>query len=55
VATTTFLVFTLSLLGISGGYFLGDRFTTKISGLWAGILSASLVIITGVYEYFVIH
>jgi putative sporulation protein YtaF len=55
VALTTFLVFTLSLLGISGGYFLGDRFTTKISGLWAGILSASLVIITGVYEYFVIH
>jgi putative sporulation protein YtaF len=55
VALTTFLVFTLSLLGISGGYFLGDRFTTKISGLRAGILSASLVIITGVYEYFVIH
>jgi putative sporulation protein YtaF len=55
VATTTFLVFILSLLGISGGYFLGDRFTTKISGLRAGILSASLVIITGVYEYFVIH
>jgi|GEM_PF-5522023 len=53
VAITTFLVFTLSLLAISGGYFLGDRFTTKISGLWAGILSASLVIITGVYEYFV--
>jgi putative sporulation protein YtaF len=52
VAITTFLVFILSLLGISGGYFLGDRFTTKISGLWAGILSAALVIITGVYEYF---
>ncbi|QIR35850.1 sporulation membrane protein YtaF [Tolypothrix sp. PCC 7910] len=53
VAITTFLVFILSLLGISGGYFLGDRFTTKISGLWAGILSAALVIITGVYEYFI--
>ncbi|MBD2440837.1 sporulation membrane protein YtaF [Nostoc sp. FACHB-110] len=52
VAITTFLVFILSWLGISGGYFLGDRFTTKISGLWAGILSGSLVIITGVYEYF---
>ncbi|AUB43915.1 Putative Mn2+ efflux pump MntP (plasmid) [Nostoc flagelliforme CCNUN1] len=54
VVITTFLVFILSLLGISGGYFLGDRFTTKISGLWAGILSTSLVIITGVYEYFLI-
>jgi putative Mn2+ efflux pump MntP len=53
VAFTTFLVFTLSFLGISGGYFLGDRFGTKISGFWAGILSASLIIITGVYEYFV--
>lgn len=52
VVITTFLVFSLSLLGISGGYFLGERFTTKISGLWAGILSTSLVIITGVYEYF---
>lgn len=53
VPITTFLVLLFSLLGISGGYFLSDRLIPKISGFWAGILSASLVIITGVYEYFV--
>jgi putative Mn2+ efflux pump MntP len=51
---TTSFVFTLSLLGMSGGYLLGDRFTTRISGFWAGIISGSLVIIIGVYEYFVV-
>ncbi len=51
---TTFLVFTLSLLGMSGGYLLGDRFTTRVSGFWAGIISGVLVIIIGVYEYFVV-
>ncbi|MBD0385692.1 MAG: manganese efflux pump [Nostoc sp. C3-bin3] len=52
VPITTFLVVIFSLLGISGGYFLSDRLMPKISGFWASILSASLVIITGVYEYF---
>ncbi|MFH7030008.1 MAG: manganese efflux pump [Heteroscytonema crispum UTEX LB 1556] len=51
---TTLLVFTLSLLGMSGGYLLGDRFTTRVSGFGAGIISGSLVIIIGAYEYFVV-
>jgi putative Mn2+ efflux pump MntP len=53
VIITTLLVFALSLLGMPGGYFLGNRFTTKVSGFWAGIISGVLVIVTGVYEYFI--
>jgi putative Mn2+ efflux pump MntP len=51
---TAFLVLTLSLSGMSGGYFLGSSFTTRISGFWAGIISGSLVVAIGVYEYFVV-
>jgi putative Mn2+ efflux pump MntP len=54
VGITSLLVFILSLLGMSGGYFFGDRFTTRISGFWAGIISGVLVIVVGVYEYFVV-
>ncbi|BAZ11693.1 manganese efflux pump MntP [Calothrix sp. NIES-4071] len=50
---TALLVFGLSVGGVSGGYFLGKRFTTKTSGFWAGIISGVLMIITGVYEYFI--
>jgi putative Mn2+ efflux pump MntP len=53
VWVTTLLVFVLSILGISMGYFLGNRFTSRISGYWSGIVSGALVIIIGVYEYFV--
>lgn len=53
VLITALLVFVLSIVGVSGGYFLGKRFTTKTSGFWAGIISGVLMIITGVYEYFI--
>jgi putative Mn2+ efflux pump MntP len=53
VAITTFLVFSLSFLGMTGGCFLGNRFTTKVSGFWAGIISGVLVLVAGIYEYFV--
>ncbi|OKH52688.1 hypothetical protein NIES2101_13695 [Calothrix sp. HK-06] len=54
VWVTSLLVLVLSILGISMGYFLGNRFTGRISGYWSGILSGALVIIIGVYEYFVV-
>lgn len=53
VATTSFLSFILSLFAITGGYFLGDRFKVKMSGIWTGILSGCLLIGLGVYEYFI--
>ncbi|WP_146006215.1 hypothetical protein [Fischerella thermalis] len=37
-----------------GGYVLGDRFTTRLPGLWAGTISRCLMIATGIYEYFVV-
>lgn len=53
VALTSFLSFILSLFAITGGYFLGDRFKIKMSGIWTGILSGCLLIGLGVYEYFI--
>jgi putative Mn2+ efflux pump MntP len=50
---TSFLVLILSLVGISSGYFLGDRIHTKISGFWAGVSSGIIIILIGVYEYFI--
>lgn len=52
--TTTAAVVILSLMSISGGYILGVRFSTRMPGVWAGILSGGLLAITGVYEYFVL-
>jgi putative Mn2+ efflux pump MntP len=53
VWVTSWLVFTLSIIGVSIGYLLGKHFTTRVSGFWAGILSGGLVIIIGAYEYFI--
>ncbi|WP_315787888.1 manganese efflux pump [Fischerella sp. JS2] len=50
----TLLTFIFSVLAIMGGYVLGDRFTTRLPGLWAGTLSGFLMIATGIYEYFVV-
>ncbi len=46
------LVFVLSGLGMLGGYFLGDRFSIKMSGWQAVLGSGGLIIATGLYEYF---
>lgn len=51
---TTMAVVVFSLMSISGGYFLGFRFSTRMPGVWAGILSGGLLAFTGVYEYFVL-
>lgn len=53
VVLTTLLVLGLSVVAISGGYALGDRFSARISGLWAASISGGLVIATGLYEFFV--
>jgi putative Mn2+ efflux pump MntP len=50
----TLLTFIFSVLAIMGGYVLGDRFTTRLPGLWAGTISGFLMIATGIYEYFVV-
>jgi putative Mn2+ efflux pump MntP len=53
VLITSLLVFALSVFGVAMGYILGKRFTTRISGYWAGILSGAIVITIGIYEYFI--
>lgn len=53
VSLTTLLVFGLSVAAISGGYALGGRFSVRMTGLWAALLSGGLVIATGLYEFFV--
>ena len=53
IAFTTILTFAFSILGVVSGYFLGDRFTTKMTGVSAGVLSGVIIIALGVYEYFI--
>lgn len=50
---TAILTFLMSVLAISLGYLLGDRFTTKMTGISAGVVSGLMIIGLGVYEYFV--
>ncbi|MBN3947036.1 MAG: manganese efflux pump [Nostoc sp. NMS7] len=53
IPVTTFLTFFFSLLAIEFGYFMGKKFTSRISAKWSGIISASLIICLAVYEYFI--
>ncbi len=53
IAYTTILTFVFSILGVTSGYFLGERFTTKMTGVSAGVLSGAMIIGLGVYEYFI--
>lgn len=53
IAITTFLSFIFSMLAILVGYFLGERFTAKLSEIWVGIVSGCLLTDLGIYEYFI--
>jgi len=53
ITLTTAFTFIISLLAISGGFWLGDNMSFRFSGLWSGILSGVLLIGLGIYEYFV--
>ncbi|MEH2336361.1 sporulation membrane protein YtaF [Nostoc sp.] len=53
IPVTTFLTLLFSLLAIEFGYFMGKKFTSRISAKWSGIISASLIICLAVYEYFI--
>jgi putative Mn2+ efflux pump MntP len=50
---TTGLVFGLSILAMIIGYRFGNRSTTRMSGFLAGTLSGGMLILIGVFEYFV--
>ncbi len=52
IPVTTSLTFIFSILAISGGYSVGEKFAAKISGKWAGIVSGLCIICIGFYEYF---
>jgi putative Mn2+ efflux pump MntP len=49
----TLFTFGFSVMAIMMGYILGDRFTARLPGLWAGTISGSLMITIGIYEYFI--
>jgi len=49
---TTVVTFGLALLAMSIGSSLGKKFARQMTEFWAGILSASLIILLGIYEYF---
>jgi putative Mn2+ efflux pump MntP len=50
---TTVLTFVFSMLGVAGGYLLGERFTARITGISAGVVSGLMIICLGIYEYFI--
>jgi putative Mn2+ efflux pump MntP len=54
VGATTGLTFLLSVLGIMGGYSLGERFAVRLSGFWAGSIANLSIVATGIYEYFIV-
>lgn len=53
VAITIFLSVMFSMLAIILGYSLGEQFRVKISIVWIETLSGILILVLGVYEYFV--
>ncbi|MBE9013057.1 sporulation membrane protein YtaF [Pseudanabaenaceae cyanobacterium LEGE 13415] len=53
IAFTTLLTFMVSILAVLVGYLLGEQFTTKMTGISAGVLSGVMIIALGVYEYFI--
>lgn len=54
VSLTTLLTFGLSVTALIVGYKLGKRSMARLSGLTAGLASGMLIVITGIYEYFVL-
>lgn len=53
IGLTTVLTFVSSILAVLIGYLLGEQFTTKMTGISAGVLSGVMIIVLGVYEYFI--
>lgn len=53
IALTAALTFIFSVASVIGGYFLGDRLSTRMTGIWAGIISGLMVVGVGIYEYFI--
>lgn len=49
---TTASTFIIAILALIAGSNLGEKFAKKLTDLWAGVLSSSLIILIGVYEYF---
>ncbi|BAU13738.1 manganese efflux pump MntP [Leptolyngbya sp. NIES-3755] len=53
IALTTVLTFVCSILAVMVGYLLGEQSTSKMTGISAGVLSGVMMIVLGVYEYFI--
>ena len=53
IALTAALTFLFSVASVISGYFLGDRLSARMTGVWAGIASGLMVVGVGIYEYFI--
>ncbi len=53
IAFTAALTFIFSIASVISGYFLGERLSTRMTGMWAGIISGLMVVGVGIYEYFI--
>ena len=53
IVMTSILTLTVSVLAIGVGYFMGHRLAANMTSIWTGILSGSLIVALGIYEYFV--
>lgn len=53
IAFTATLTFIFSIVLVIGGYFLGDRLATRMTGIWTGVVSGLMIISIGIYEYFI--
>ncbi len=49
---TTFLCFIFSILSIVIGYIIGEKLTARLSGKWLDLISGSMMIAIGIYEYY---
>ncbi len=53
IAFTAALTFIFSVASVISGYFLGDRLSARMTGIWTGVVSGLMVIGVGIYEYFI--
>jgi putative sporulation protein YtaF len=53
ILITTVMTFLFSIISISLGSYAGRKCSSKLSGLWSGILSAVIFIFIGLYEFFI--
>ena len=49
---TTIITFSIAILAVISGSMLGKKIGRRMTESWAGLLSSSLIVLIGIYEYF---